>query len=246
MEKDDEDLTIPAHLRRGPPDKEMTNRLLKHELHREWKMPTGDYSMAKTPEIETNDAALPVEVHCSPVTGDVEIVKFDNLQEFIDWYDVKKYDLDGSIAEDTKTMISLHEKAPPPEKAATLPDGHDGEVENVGETIQRVEKAVKGKGGSKRKAAPKAPAKAKGPPVARGAVVKDAERSAKPRGVNFVRHGVKVNGEPYGSVYKAFVALKLSIPAHTKFRAALKQSKTGKDTYKEKGKDYKFELVELK
>lgn len=207
--------------------------------------------MAKTPEIETNDAALPVEVHCSPVTGDVEIVKFDNLQEFIDWYDVKKYDLDGSIAEDTKTMISLHEKGPPPGEMKVISETLGEElqeefVENVLAVDVGEKKAVKGKGGSKRKAAPKAPAKAKGPPVARGAVVKDAERSAKPRGVNFVRHGVKVNGESYGSVYKAFVALKLSIPAHTKFRAALKQSKTGKDTYKEKGKEYKFELVELK
>lgn len=90
------------------------------------------------------------------------------------------------------------------------------------------------------------------PPAAstttRGAVIKKGREpkteGVKPRGVGFTRHKVKVGKETYGSVYKAFEALKLSIPAHTKFRAQLKQAKGGTMNYEEKGKTYLFELVE--
>lgn len=49
---------------------------------------------------------------------------------------------------------------------------------------------------------------------------------------------VSVNGEPYGSVLKAFEALKLPIPKHQKFRAELKAA--GVLTFEHGKKRYEF------
>lgn len=59
-----------------------------------------------------------------------------------------------------------------------------------------------------------------------------------------VHQQVEVGGARYNSVYRAFEALSLSIPAHTKFRAELKRSPTLELTYTEAGKSYEFKIVE--
>lgn len=58
------------------------------------------------------------------------------------------------------------------------------------------------------------------------------------------RQQVEVRAIRYNSVYKAFEALGLSIPAHTKFRSELKRSPALALTYQERGEKYEFRIVE--
>lgn len=60
--------------------------------------------------------------------------------------------------------------------------------------------------------------------------------------VRAVHHGVRVRGKDYGSVFKAFQALKLPISQHQRFRKALKLAKGGKLPYTYEGKRYDFAL----
>lgn len=61
------------------------------------------------------------------------------------------------------------------------------------------------------------------------------------------RTGVKVGGEIYGSVRKAFVALGLSLGTHIRFRMALKASESGSAVYEDaaSGKKIKFTIVDV-
>lgn len=232
---------MPAFLRRKV-DKNRTDSILRQETVREWIMPgarnfnPGDDMARKKAaaakggavQIETADPGLPVQAQITLDGGKTEERPFANLQEFIDWFNPSTHDIEGSIADASVTMISVKEKERPKADKKTIREAAKkiaaGEVE-----------------------APEAKA------VGRGSVIKKAEKRAaapssdkKPRGVGFVRHGVRVDKKEYGSVYKAFVELGLSIPAHVKFRAELKKAKGGRMTYEEKGKKYPFELVELK
>lgn len=63
-----------------------------------------------------------------------------------------------------------------------------------------------------------------------------APRAAGPR-----RSSVDVDGAPHASVYQAFVALGLPVPAHGKFRAELKRA--GEKTFAYAGREYKFKVI---
>ena len=206
-------LEIPKGLRRKP-DKEKIDKILRQETKREWIMP--DVSKKEknkmSKQIECSDPALPVEVNLTIDGGGMETKKFENMNEFIDWYDPKVHELEGSIADASITMVSVKEKERP---RAKRPD----------------------------------PEPEAAPVTTRGAVIKKpapVDRPKKPRGMGFTRHHCRVGNETFTSVYKAFVGLSLSIPAHTRFRAELKKTKDGKMTYEEKGKKYLFERVDFK
>lgn len=87
----------------------------------------------------------------------------------------------------------------------------------------------------------------------RAAETVDAERSKavkkswadkKVAAARSTKHKVKVGGEVYNSVGDAFRKLKLPFSQHTKFRAELKATASGRKTYTdEKGNSYAFSLV---
>lgn len=101
-----------------------------------------------------------------------------------------------------------------------------------------LKKAVKGAAAkkkvvAKKKAAPKVKAK-KGADGTRGDASAVAARK--------VHHQVEANGKVYGSVFKAFEALKLPMGSHQGLRAKLKQS--GKETFEtDTGRKVNFKLV---
>lgn len=265
--KKPDDLEIPKFLRRRL-DKNLVDRILRQDTQREWVMPdrthaltdkvvdlyddesTQETDMAKKKaapkkatkangsdmEVQCSDPNLPVEVNFHQDDGKTEVKSFPNMTEFLSWFSPSQHVLDGSIADDSVTMVEITEKERPKADKKT---GKKGQDNSPGGAIPQPEKAGTSRGALIKKAGPKGEAPTK-----------------KPRGVGFVRHGVRVapldaKGKPgkpsdHSSLYQAFVALNLSIPAHTKFRAELKKSKGGTLDYEEKGKKYKFDLVELK
>lgn len=187
-----------------------------------------------TPEIECNDPDLPVEVKFNTAAGRTETKKFANISDFSDWFDSDLHRVEASLAGNDVTQIEIAQLGEP-------------EAEPPAAVPEKKGKKAAGKKASKREPAPaaeKAPART----VGRGAVVKPEEQKVKkPRGVNFVRHGVRVSGKDYRSAWDAFQQLKLGTANECiKFRTLLKGSKGGKLTFEKGGKKYPFELVELK
>lgn len=257
-------LKIPAPLRRDGPKltREALDRLLNVRQNRVWIMPDrskfqivlsdappegeseeGEDQVAKKakkgvaeataeknskPEVNCVSADLPVEVNYLSVNDGTQTKSFDDMAGFADWFDPRRHVIEGSIPDASMTMISVKERP---------------------ESVRKKDPRAKGD-----------PAMA-ATPEGRGAVIKKGRvpktAAAKPRGVNFKRHKVRVKkagdkgeGNLYGSVYQAFLDLGLSISAHTKFRALLKKEPTGRMTYEEKevsgkkGNRYEFVLVE--
>lgn len=75
-----------------------------------------------------------------------------------------------------------------------------------------------------------------------GLVQGDGTTARVPRGGGTARSRVDVDGTEHGSVYRAFEALGLPIPAHAKFRAELKRER--EKVFTHDGKSYKFKVVE--
>lgn len=74
--------------------------------------------------------------------------------------------------------------------------------------------------------------------VVHASKVRKPETKRKQTETQFIRHKVKVHGELYGSVAKAFTALKLPMGQHIKFRMELKAA--GAKTFD----GHKFTLVQ--
>lgn len=176
-------------------------------------------------EIQTQDPGLPVKMQFHPERGVAIIKDFDNLEEFMEWFNPAIHAVVGSEADTALTMIEVREKPTPGGKKKLA----------AGDPALAGTNAVEG-------AIPPSPGKTRG----RGAVIRP-EGSSSGRGgarPGAVRHGCKVDGKgPFGSVYKAFLEMRLDVGKHTKFRADLKNAAGGKLAYEEGGKKYNFELV---
>lgn len=241
----DDDLTIPPHLRRErtPETADVVRKLLRSEERREWRMPDRSNDMARTessrPQLEVEDPALPVEMSLTTAEGKKEIRNFGCAQEFIDWYDPKLHELEGSISDSSSTMVAVREK-PRPRVAKAKGDPRMKDVNKAEGPIPQPEKAS-------------APKKA----VGRSAVIKKGPRAAgnKPRttppkrsgGGGFVKHGVRVGGREYRSAWDAFQQLNLGNASEcVKFRNKLKAAKDGKLEFVKGGKKYLFETFEVR
>ena len=107
----------------------------------------------------------------------------------------------------------------------------DSTQENA-EMAKTKQKAAKAK--VKKTKEPKAPAD-------RSAAVKSSWSDAKVAAARSTHNKVKVGGEVYGSVRKAFAALGLPDVKHIKFRGELKRA--GKLTFEHDGKKFNFTVV---
>lgn len=228
--------TIPAFLRRERTEesRRRADAVVRETLDpssRQWIMPDrsgtdpeGASYMAKKfkeaaetgeQEIKTQDPALPVKMQFTIERGQPVIKDFSDLEQFLAWFNPEVHIVTGSAADPSITFITVKERPTPGKKGKLA----------AGDPAMAGKNAVEGAI----------------PETSRGAVVKDGRGGARP---GAVRHGCRVNGGTvYGSVYKAFLELGLSIPAHTKFRSELKADPGGKLAYEEKGKKYEFELV---
>lgn len=230
----EDDLTIPAFLRRErtPESREMVEKVLRSHERREWKMPDRSNEMAakkeadtqktrKTLEVENPD--LPVDMNLVTSEGKTESRKFSNAQEFIDWFDPKLHELEGSIADASSTMVSVREK---PRKLAKA----------KGDPKMRGVNAVEGPIPQ-----PEKNARAAARPG------RSAPQKKKKKGGGFTKHGVRVGGKEYRSTWEAFQKLGLGSASEcVKFRNALKSSSTGSMVYEKNGKKHKFEMFEVK
>jgi hypothetical protein len=255
--KKEDPAAIPAFLRRPltAAVRARTDSLLRQETVREWIMPDlsryaftnkvvdlyddtseqeTDMAKKKTApsgangqlEVECQDPALPVEVNLHQDGGETVTKEFPDMQGFIDWFKPSLHVLDGSIADESQTMIEVTERPRPRADKKTIKEAEKVIRARREVTFETVDRGAI----DKRKAGPKG----------------KVEKVVKPRGVGFVRQKVRVGKTLYNSVFKAFEAIGLSIPAHPKFRAELKKTKDGKKTYEERGKKYLFEIVEEK
>lgn len=227
----EDDLTIPEFLRRErtPESREVVDKVLRSHERREWKMPDRSKEMAsksekpttrKTLEVENPD--LPVDMNLVSAEGKTESRKFSNAQEFIDWFDPKLHELEGSIADASSTMVSVREK--PRKLAKEKGDPKMRGVNAVDGPIPQPEKNARAAARPGRSAPQK-----------------------KKKGGGFTKHGVRVGGKEYRSTWEAFQKLGLGSASEcVKFRNALKSSSTGSMVYEKNGKKHKFEMFEVK
>jgi hypothetical protein len=128
-------LEVPAFLRRKS-DPAVTNKVLRQDSHKEWIMPDiskKETSMAKkngSIQVECSDPALPVEVNLTIDGGGMETKRFDNINEFLAWYDPKSHELEGSIADAAVTMVAVREKV-----RAKKPEPEEEKVTSRGAVI---------------------------------------------------------------------------------------------------------------
>lgn len=235
MEREPPDpLAVPEFLRRPitPESQKRVAAVLKADVQRDWQMPDiskyrGGDEMSKEPvKIETQNPDFPVAMELTKGDGTKEPMNFDNLASFQEWFNPKLHELTGSAAGDDSTMITVSEKAADPAK-----------------------KGAKAKTATKKAATKKAAAKKKAAaPVDRGAVVKSAGGGRGGSRAGVPRHGCKVGGVEYKSVWDAFQKLRLGDASTcVKFRNQLKASKDGKGTFTDKdGGKHNFTLVEKK
>lgn len=226
----DRDWVMPDRNRVDKPSSGLSVKIqstLEREEEKAMAKRTGEE--APQQEIKTQDPALPVKMEFAPEKGARVVKDFPDLQEFMDWFDPSIHEVTGSDADSALTMITVREK---PGKVTKAKANGDPEL-----------------AGANAVAGPIPPTGRKG--VGRGSVIKAADTESKSgRGgarPGMIRHSCKVDGkEQYGSVYQAFLDLRLDVGKHTKFRSDLKAAPGLKLVYEETGKKYSFELVEIK
>ncbi len=185
---------------------------------------------AESQDIKTQDPALPVKMQFSPERGPKVVKDFDNLEQFIEWFDPTIHVVTGSDADSALTLIEVKEKP-----------GKVPKAKAKGDPAMAGANAVEG-------AIPISPGQ-KSVVGGRGSVIKKTSTGTGRGGArpNAIRHRCRVDGKgDFGSVWQAWLEYKLDAAKCVPFRSAIKAAPDMKLVYEEGGKKYAFELFEPK